>query len=88
MKDWSFGDIIWIGFLVTIGYLLVKSDLNSDKRADYIKYVEDPRNGCVLQQTIPLANHLVHIAKSEYKSKILRVYQCANGLTAANISEE
>lgn len=88
MTNWTLGDLLWIVLLVMVGYFIVKSDIDSDKRADYIKYVEDPRNGCVLQQTIPLANHQVHVVKSEYKSKILRVYQCVNGLTAANISKE
>lgn len=88
MTKWTFGDILWIGVLLTVGYLIVKGDLDSDRRADYIKYIEDPRNGCVLQSESPLANHMVHVRKSEYRSKVLRVYACANNNTAATILEK
>lgn len=88
MGDWGISDILKIAVLGGLGWMIIQSEREADYRPEYIKYVEDPRNGCKIQQELPLFNHMVHVAKAEYKPKILRVYLCANGLTAANISEE
>lgn len=82
------GDILKIAILVGLGWFIIKSERDADYRPENIRYVEDPRNSCKIQQEFPLFNHMVHVTKAEYKPKILRVYHCANGLTAANISEE
>jgi hypothetical protein len=88
MSKWSFGDIFWISVLIAVGYVIVKDDVFSDYRPDYIKYVEDSRNGCVLRTEVQLSNHMVHIRKTEYRPKVLRVYDCANNNTAATILEK
>lgn len=84
----SLGDWLKIIVCVAIGYFIIKGDIDSDKRPEYIRYIDDPRNGCVLQSEVPLANHLVHIRKSEYQPKVLRVYACANNNTAATLLEK
>lgn len=88
MGNWTLGDLIKIAICLGLGWLILQVELNSDNRPESVKYVEDPRNGCSLQTEVPVFNHMIHIAKSEYRPKILRVYLCANNITAANIEEE
>lgn len=88
MGDWTFGDLLKIAVLLGLGWFSVQSEIEADYRPDYIKYVDDPRNGCVVRNEISLANHQVHIKKAEYRPKILRIYDCANNQIAANITEE
>ncbi len=84
----NIGDLIILVVCFTLGYLIITSEMNADYRPEHIKYVQDTRNGCVLKQSVEIFNQMVHIRKDEYRPKILRIYLCANGLTAANISEE
>lgn len=59
-----------------------------DKRPDKVRWIEDIRNGCKLVETIPLANDMVHIRKSEYVPKLLKVYNCKSNLKAATIEKQ
>lgn len=71
--------------VLTILGALIYAGSNEDTRSEAVKWVEDTRNGCKLVSTTPLANQLEHIKKTEYLPKLLDLYDCKNGLTAAII---
>lgn len=81
-KDWLFV----IGVIAVVVFLVNESN-KEDTRPEAVKWVEDSRNVCKLREEIPLANQLTHIKQSEYRPKVLSLYDCKGGLTAALIRE-
>jgi len=87
MRDYLFRvfvALLMIGALVGIIYDHSQTDIRPDK----VKWVIDPRNGCELQSTLPLANEQRQVSRNEYKTKYLLLYTCNNQQLAALITEK
>jgi hypothetical protein len=79
----------WFIVFLVIGvvYWLVTESSKEDTRPEAVKWVEDSRNACKLREELQLANQLVHIKQDQYRPKVLSLYDCKGGLTAALIRE-
>lgn len=82
-KDW----MVVVAVVCTVCGLIYLGE-QEDKRPGNVRWVEDIRNGCRLVETVPLANDMVHVRKSEYVPKLLKVYNCKGNLKAAIIEKQ
>jgi hypothetical protein len=76
--------LFFIGILGGIGYLYFQED----DRPDRVKWVTDVRNGCEVKDRMLLANEPVHLGKGDYTQKVLTIYNCKGGQTAALIHKQ
>lgn len=78
-------DVLTIGFCFLFVWFIVIPAMTEDIRPEKVKWVEDVRNGCVVQQQFPIYNEQDHITKAEYAPKILTIYKCKGDVAAALI---
>lgn len=83
LREWLVvsSGIAVIGFLVYLG-------IKDDTRPDRMKWITDPRNGCVLLGSQPLANEPIKLTKESAQYKLLLTYTCNNNQLAAIIVED
>lgn len=85
MFTWA--DLFWATMLIAFAAAMIYIADQEDQRPPRLQWVEDPRNGCVPRNAVPLAND-GEIKQSKFVPKMLTVYDCKNGLTAALIEKQ
>lgn len=83
----SYTDVIWIIGLGAFVWLLAMTTHESEFKRPAVTWVEDSRNGCEPRAPIALSNDGV-TKDSKFIPKLLTIYDCKNGLTAAVIEKQ
>lgn len=83
----SFSDCLWLVMLGVFVWLLMMMDHKPEVQRPAVTWVEDSRNGCVPRTPVALSNDGV-TKDSKFIPKLLTVYDCKNGLTAAVIEKQ